>query len=125
MLADNFANIALGFSQMSGSPFIDALAIYDADAVYDDGGSITFQGAETGLPCKAQFDAATQEMRAAEGFLETDVRILVLTASLEGNLDTSAKIEVAAGRYAGRWSLLSCTQDPASVGYECRARKVN
>jgi len=64
-------------------------------------------------------------MRVAEGFLETDVRILVLSATLAMPLDSIAKIKVASGQYAGTWFLLSCTRDPVGIGYECRGRRVS
>lgn len=117
-----FANLATGFADQFGAPFIEAMATWPGTPVKDAGGSIVTPGTPVSLPCKAQFDEATQAMRATEGFLETDVRILVLSATLDATLDTKAKISVAAGANAGTWALLSCERDPAGVGYECRGR---
>ena len=65
-------------------------------------------------------DAPTQAMRAAEGFMETDARVIVL--AFAASLDTKARITVASGANAGTWELLSVTRDPAGIGYECRGR---
>jgi hypothetical protein len=124
MLDSAFASIATGFSTMAGAPFVDAVAAWPGAAVYDAGGSITSPGTPQNYACKAQFDAPTQQMRAAEGFLQTDVRILVLATSLAVPLDTGARILVAAGANEGTWMLLSCQRDPAGIGYECQGRKV-
>lgn len=124
MFSETFAALATGFAAQFGAPFSDVTATWPGTATYDTGGSITAAGTPIAKPCKAQFDAATQAMRAAEGFLETDVRILVLAATLDGVLDSAARIVVALGQYAGTWALLSCTRDPAGIGYEARGRKV-
>lgn len=118
-----FANLATGFADTFRSPFTLAAARWEGETLYDDGGSIVAPGTPTDKACRVQFDAATQAMRDTPGFLETDVRIIVLAASLAGTLDTSARIVVEEGQYAGTWSLLSVTRDPASIGYECRARR--
>ena len=123
MLDQVFSGLATGFAAQFGAPFGDAVASWPGVPSHDAGGSITTPAAPTTASCKAQFDAPTQAMRASEGFLETDARILVLAASLVGTLDESAKIVVASGANTGTWALLSVTRDPAGIGYECRARK--
>lgn len=124
MLDQVFANLVTGFAEQFGAPFQDVTAIWQGTATKDAGGSITAPGVPTSHPCKAQFDAATHSMRQAEGFLESDVRIIVLAASLTPVLDSGAVISVASGQYAGTWALLSVVRDPAGIGYECRGRKV-
>lgn len=124
MLDAVFANLATGFAETFGAPFADAVARWPGTPVYDAGGSITAAGTAIELPCKAQFDAPTQAMRAAEGFRETDARIIVLAASLAATLDASARIVVSSGQNAGTWELLSVTRDPAGIGYECRGRRI-
>lgn len=119
-----FASIANAFSGMGG-PFVDAVARWQGTPTYDAGGSITAPGTPASYACKAQFDAPTQQMREAEGFLQTDVRILVPAASVSRALDTLAQITVATGPNAGTWALLTCQRDPAGVGYECAGRKVS
>ena len=120
MFDEAFAAIAAGFSDMAGGPFADAQAEWMTAAIYDDGGSITTPGYADLYPCKAQIDAPTQQMRAAEGFLETDARILVLASSIGKALDTNATV-IACGH---RWALLTCQRDAVDIGFECRARKV-
>lgn len=124
MFDEAFARIAVGFAEQFGGPFVDAIAWWAGTPVKDDGGSIITPGTPVTLACKAQFDAPTISMRAAEGFEENDARILVLAATLAGTLDASARIVVASGANAGTWSLLTAVRDPAGVGYECRGRKV-
>ena len=119
-----FANLATGFAATFGSPFEDARAAWPGVPMRDSGGSIVTPGDPVELDCKAQFDAPTQAMRADAGFLQTDVRILVLAASLAGTLDTAARIVIASGANAGAWELMSCTRDPAGIGYECRGRRI-
>lgn len=117
-----FANLATGFSEAFGGPFIDATASWPGTPVYDDGGSIVTPGTPVDLPCKVQFDTATTAMRQTEGFQQTDVRILVLGASITAPISTEASIVVAEGPRAGTWSLLSVERDPAGIGYECQGR---
>lgn len=124
MLDQVFANLATGFAAQFGAPFQDAVATWPGVPAYDDGGSIVTPGTAINLPCKAQFDAPTQAMRQAEGFLETDARVLVLSATISAPLDTEAKIIVSSGANLGTWALLSCVGDPANIGYEARARKL-
>jgi hypothetical protein len=119
-----FAGLATGFAEQFGAPYIEATAVWPGEAIKDAGGSITTPANPVTKACRAQFDAATQAMRASEGFLETDVRILVLAASIDGALDSNARIIVATGPNAGTWSLLTCQRDPAGIGYECRGRRV-
>ena len=123
-----FASIAGSFSQMAGGPFVDAVATWPGTPVLDTGGSIVTPGTPASHACKCQFDAPTQQMREAEGFLQTDVRILVLAASLHASLapalDTAAQIVVASGPNAGTWALMTCQRDPVGVGYECRGRRI-
>ena len=120
MLDQLFANLATGFAAQFGAPFEDATATWAGTATFDTGGSIMAAGTPVSHACKAQFDAPSQAMRATEGFMETDARIIVLAFS--ATLDTKARITVASGANAGTWELLSVTRDPAGIGYECRGR---
>lgn len=124
MFAQTFADLAAGFAEQFGAPFQDVTATWQGEATKDAGGSITAPGLLMSYDCKAQFDTATHSMRQAESFLETDVRIIVLAATLSVELNSDARIIVPTGQYAGTWALLSVTRDPAGIGYECRARKV-
>ncbi|WP_310533133.1 hypothetical protein [Novosphingobium sp.] len=120
-----FANLATSFSAVFGGPYEDATAKWPgSDAEYDTGGSITTPGTPVLLACKVQFDAVTQAMRADAGFLETDVRLIVLASSITAPLDTRAKIIVTTGPNIGAWELHSASLDPARIGWECRGRRI-
>lgn len=120
-----FADLARGFSDLTGSPFNEAVVTWPGTPTYDAGGSIVDPGMPVTDDASVQFDAATLAMRQAEGFLETDVRMLVLADGLAQPLDTAARIVVAGGRWAGTWQVLSAQRDPAGVGWECAGRKVS
>lgn len=120
-----FNNLATAFSNMAGGPFVEAVATWPGTPVYDDGGSIVTPGTPISYACRAQFDAPTQQMRAAEDFLQTDVRILVLAKSIAVPLDTEAQIVVADGPNEGTWALITCQRDPVAIGFECRGRRVS
>ena len=45
---------------------------------YDDGGSIVTPGQSIQYLCKVQVDSASQAMLEADGFTDTDVRLIVL-----------------------------------------------
>jgi len=124
MLNTIFANLATGFAATFGAPFQDVTAVWAGTPVYDDGGSITTPADPAEYPCKAQFDVPTEDMRTDPGFLERDMRLIVLSASLDRTLDSAASVVVDSGEHAGTWSLESVQGDPAGIGWECRARRL-
>jgi hypothetical protein len=124
VLDQTFAQIATAFAGQYGAPFIEGVAVWAGVPTMDSGGSIAAPAGNSSYPCQVQFDAPTQAMRQADGFLENDARLLVLSASIERRLDTLAKVTVASGMNAGTWALLSCVGDPAGIGYECRGRRL-
>lgn len=121
MLEQVFANLATGFSAQFGGPYHAGEVVRQSPATFDTGGSITAAGAVLREDCRVQGDAATQAMRSAPDFLETDARLLILGPA---SLDTSALIVLATGPHVGTWGLLSVTRDPAGIGWECRARRL-
>lgn len=125
MLEARFAGIAAAVSQRLGSPFFAATAKWPGTPTFDSGGSIVAPGIEEAHACTVQFDNATQAMRQIVGYVQTDVRILVLRDSIDREIDTKAQIIVSSGRYAGTWEILSYPSlDPAGIGYECLGRRV-
>lgn len=118
-----FASIATAFSAAGLGAFHDALAKWPGTPTTDDGGSIVTPGTPVELECSVQVDAVTEAMRRADGFTERDMRLLVLTATLDGDLDTGATIEVLSGPHAGSWMLASCERDPVGIYFECRGRR--
>ncbi len=119
-----FSDLAVGFSDAFGAPYVDATAVWKGTPVKDDGGSITEPGTPVTKTCKAQVSAPTEAMRADIGFLQTDMRLHVLSATLDGTLDTQADIVIASGKHAGTWDLQNATLDTAGIGWTCRGRKL-
>ena len=100
-------------------------AIYADGTLYrptefaDDGkGGGSSGGFGAGEPVKVQIDAATQAMRLAEGFVETDQRILLLA---HGVAAPDTDCEISAG--GARWQIESVATDPAGSYFELRGRK--
>jgi hypothetical protein len=120
-----FADLAAGFAAQFGGPFYDGTVTWPGTPTYDSGGSIDTPADPVTSECQVQVDVATEDMRTDAGFVATDMRLLVLASSLTGTLDTTARIAVDAGPYAGTvWTLHSATRDPAGIGWECRGRQV-
>ncbi len=119
MLDQVFANLASGFSDTFGAPFKGATAKWPGTRTLDGGGSIVTPAVPQTLACKAQVSAPTQAMRQAEGFVETDVRLLILAAGLARAIDTTARVTVGGTTYR----LLSVVRDSAGIGYSCAARQ--
>jgi hypothetical protein len=117
-----FANIAVAFSRAGLGPFHPSKVITTTGAVYDDGGSIVTPGQVFRRDCMCQVDSVTEAMRAQDGYTDRDVRLLVLSTTLAGALDTSATVEVLEGPNPGVYSLQTCDRDPMGVYWECRGR---
>lgn len=125
MFDEVFAGLAQAFSATFEGPFYDAVAIWPGVPTYDAGGSIDTPADDVRADCQVQIDSASQDMRADSGFIATDMRLLVLASTLDGTLDTTAKIEMIAGPHAGEvWTLHSAALDSVGIGWECRGRLV-
>jgi hypothetical protein len=110
--------IAEVFAGAFGALYLDGL-LYRPAAFNDDGmGGGSDPGFAAGEAVKVQIDAATQAMRASEGFVETDQRILVLAHGVS-TIDTDC--ELAAG--GTRWMVATVATDPAGSYYELRGRR--
>lgn len=121
-MAAAFAGMAASLSGAMGGPYHPAL-IHDISApVMDDGGSIVTPGVSSVRDAMVQVDAATDAMRRAEGFVDSDVRLLVL--GLCDDLSTDATVEVLRGPSAGLYSIQSAERDPAGIGWAARGRRV-
>lgn len=116
----DFAGAFLGMAAAFPTVWGDAVAHWPGVPVEDDGGSIISPGIPTQIPCKAQGDSVTTEMRADAGFIQGDIRILILALDA---LDTSAEIVIESGPHAGRWSIESTARDAAGIGWDCRGRR--
>lgn len=122
-MAEVFAQKALAISAMYGGPYYDAIIKSPGEAVYDDGGSIITAGDETLRTCQAQVDDATQDMRREEGFVEGDVRILVLASTLSGAVTTDDRIEILGGANIGEWLIQTISRDSFGIYFELRGRR--
>lgn len=122
-IPDAFAKIAVALSNAGLGSFVDAFAEWPGVPVVDDGGSIVSPGEPISRPCKVQVDRVTEAMRQAEGYRDKDVALLVLCATLEGELDTDATLNVTAGPNAGRWSVQSVDKDTMGTYWLCRGRR--
>lgn len=122
MLDAAFAQIATLVGEAVGGPYHAAALLYEGTPVYEDGGSIITPGTPTEISCKVQVDRVTEAMRQAEGFLEKDVRLLILGPVA---LDTQPDLRVDAGPFAGQtYSLQTVGRDPLGLGWECRGRQI-
>ena len=121
-MAAKYASIAQAVSAAYGGPYFDAIIHSKGEAVYDDGGSIVTPGTPTQKSCQAQVDLATQDMRAAEGFTDGDMRILILAEGIVGAISLDDRVEVLAGPHAGTWLIQSIARDPFGIYWELRGR---
>lgn len=123
MLDAAFAQIATLVGEAVGGPFHDAVLLYAGEAVVDDGGSIITPGTPVEVACRVQVDRVTEAMRQAEGFLEKDVRLLILGPT---SLTTEPDVSVTDGPFAGQvYSIITVGRDPLGFGWECRGRAIN
>lgn len=121
-IAEAFAGIAVAFSAAGLGPYHSSVARWPGVPVYDDGGSILTPGTPIAKACMCQVDAATEKMRAEVGYVDKDVALLVLVATIDRELDTDATVEVTAGPNAGSYSVQSASKDSMGSHWLCRGR---
>jgi hypothetical protein len=110
--------LAAAFAGAFASFYLDG-ALYRPNAFADDGkGGGSSDGFADPEAVKVQVDAATQAMRSADNYVETDQRILVLAHGVDA-IDTDCEI-VARGV---RWGIASVARDPAGSYYELRGQR--
>jgi hypothetical protein len=109
--------LAEAFAGIFGAVYLDG-QLYRPAAWSDDGQG---GGADSGFgpaeAVKVQIDQASQAMRQAERFVDTDVRILMLA---HGVASPDTDCEVAGG--GARYMIQSIGTDPAGSYYEMRGR---
>jgi hypothetical protein len=108
--------LASVFSAAFDGVYLDA-SLYRATTTFggDGGGSKAYAAAE---PVKAQLESATHAMRAAEGYTDTDQRILVLASGV-APISVDDQITVA----GTRWGIASVGRDPAHAYYDLHGRR--
>lgn len=84
----------------------------------DSGGSQTVTSTETTI--KVQTDSVTEAMRQAAGYTDSDVRLIVLTAGLTGDITTNDKIRDSRGTL---WSVTMPALDPCGSHWTIRGQK--
>lgn len=110
--------LAAAFAGVFGGLYLDG-QLYRAAAFADDGkGGGSGGGFGPAEPVKVQVDQATQAMRGSDGYVDGDVRILMLAHGVAAP-DTDA--EIAAGGV--RYMIASVATDAAGSYYELRGRK--
>ncbi|OAH36988.1 hypothetical protein AX777_18285 [Sphingobium yanoikuyae] len=122
-LAAAFGEIGMAFSAALGGPYHDARTIEQVAPVYDDGGSIVTPGGVAHRDCQVQIDTAIQRIRDAGSYVDTDLTFIILAATLDGSLNTEARIEVLDGPHAGKWSVDMLERDPVAAGWVGRGRR--
>lgn len=123
-LATAFASIAGQVSAVAGVPFVDAIVMSLGQPEHDAGGDvIPNTGAPTRRPCRAQFTTCTEQMRRADGYTSKDMRILILAGTIDGEITTEDRINVASGKYAGIWQIQSAGSDSGGIGWDIRGRR--
>ncbi|MGJ0508926.1 MAG: hypothetical protein ACR652_17720 [Methylocystis sp.] len=111
-------DIAAAFAGVFGGIYLDG-ELYRPNAFSDDGkGGGPGGGFAEPEAVKVQIDAATQAMRMADGFVDSDQRILLLA---HGVAAPDADCEIEAG--GSRWMIESVGTDPAGSYYELRGRR--
>lgn len=84
----------------------------------DEGGSQTVT--DVRIPIKVQTDGVTEAMRTADGYTDTDVRLIVLTGGLPGAITTNDQIQDGRGDV---WSVTMPVLDAAGSHYEIRGQR--
>jgi hypothetical protein len=111
-------DIAAAFAAVFGGVYLDG-SLYRPKTYADDGmGGGSAPGFAPGEPVKVQIDAASFAMRQAEGYVEGDVRILMLA---HGVAAPDTDCEIAAG--GTRYMIETVGTDPAGSYFELRGRK--
>lgn len=123
MLAECFAGIARAVSDRFDGPFHPGTLRWSGTPTTDDGGSITTPGTPEEYDCRVQVDQVTEAMRNEAGYVDHDVRLLILAPGLARAVDTDATVEVLSGPHAGVWSIASNAVDVLGFAYDGRGRR--
>jgi hypothetical protein len=93
--------------------------LYRAGAPIDDGAGTVTAPEPTEEPIKVQIEACTEAMRSAQGYTDTDVRLIILAPGVDRHT-TDDEAEADGVRYA----LASVATDPANSYWDCRGRRL-
>lgn len=110
-----------GFGELFEGHYLDARVV-DRELTYGNDG--TLQAGADPKRCKARVDSATQRMREAEGFTETDRAIFILASSITVPIDTDTEVEILEGDYAGSiFGIASIDRPPGASYWLCRGTR--
>ncbi len=90
----------------------------------DAGGRITASATPIVADAQVQVTRATDGMRADAGFIQGDVRVIVLAAGLARKVDRSATVNVLAGPHLGSYSLETESADSVMLAFDGRGRRL-
>lgn len=90
--------------------------LHKREMAYDGDGNPT--ATVTDYPCRAQVDSATEAMRQAAGYTDSDVAIYVLAHGLSVDVTSNDEITVKGIRR----SVASVDRDPAAAYFLCRGQ---
>jgi hypothetical protein len=124
MFAEVFSDLAIAFSGVFEGPFYDAKVKYAGTPVYDLGGSIISRTGASERTCQAQVDITTEAMRRSDNYQDGDMRIYILTDTLDGAVSTDMTISILGGPHIGDWMIASIGTDPVGIGWECLGRRL-
>lgn len=111
--------LAQAFAGVFSAVYLDG-TLYRATAFTDDGkGGGSGSGFDNGSPVKVQVDQASYSMQQSDGYVEGDVRILMLAHGIGEAPSTDD--EIAAGGV--RYMIASVATDCAGSYFEMRGRK--
>ena len=114
------------FGAALGGMYLPAMLYGGAGPIYDpvNGDIIGYDPGEA--PCRAQADSVDWTMR--EGYIDGDIRILILSLGLPGPVTADHTIVIQADRFAlpgggwKRWLISQPSMDAAGSHWVCRGR---
>lgn len=106
------------FGELMGGYYLPAI-LTTSERGYAGDGSMTTE--TTSTACQARVDSATERMRQADGFTQTDRAIFVLASGLDVEVTTDHEVEITEGPYAGStFRIASVDRPPAGSYWLCR-----
>jgi len=106
------------FGAAFGGLYLPATLNYAGTPIEDSEGNVTGHTGPGSWSCRAQVDDATWSMRQADGYVDGDQRIIVLSAGLATAINTDMTITVS----GKTWMIESVQRDAANSHWVLRGR---
>lgn len=108
-----FAELGTGISAMCGGPFFTGSVVDQAGVERDVGGDvIPGSGGPVIRSCDVQIEEADFAMRSSKGYVEGQMKCIILAGTLDGALGTDAVVAIDSGPYAGTtWQVSRINRD--------------